>query len=361
MMSDRKKSNRARLIAFYLPQFHPIKENDEWWGKGFTEWTNVGKAKALFKGHYQPRVPADLGYYDLRMAEVRKEQAAMAQRAGIEGFCYWHYWFGNGRRLLETPFNEVLSSGEPDFPFCLGWANETWSGIWHGLDKKILIEQLYPGIEDYKNHFYSLLEAFKDPRYIKVDGKPIFYIYKPFLHPEIEIFIKLWRDLAIQNNLKGFHFVGQTPFASDISKLEKLGFDAISVVRLEDHMQKKLTFFRRIYNKFLGGMKVYRYKDAYPYFVGKEERNINCIPNIIPNWDHSPRSNGRNLILHDSRPEYFGEHIDQVLAIIDHKPDENRIAFVKSWNEWGEGNYLEPDLKFGNQYLEVLRKKIVIK
>jgi hypothetical protein len=294
------------------------------------------------------------------LADVRNQQAEMAKEAGIEGFCYWHYWFGNGRRLLNLPFDEVLKSKEPNFPFCLGWANETWSGIWHGLDKKILIEQKYPGVEDYKQHFNSVLEAFLDDRYLKVEGKPLFYIYKPFLHPEVELFMKVWRELAIKNGLSGIHFVGQTPFVKDIEKLDKLGFDSISLVRLEDHMQAKLSLWRRVYNKYLGGIKVYNYKDAYPYFVGKEETKINCIPNIIPNWDHSPRSHGRNLILHDSRPEYFANHLEQVLSTIQHKPDDRRIAFVKSWNEWGEGNYLEPDLKFGTRYLEVLKDGIFI-
>jgi len=151
----------ARLIAFYLPQFHPIPENDNWWGKGFTEWTNVAKARPLFRKHYQPHVPADLGFYDLRLPEVRAAQAVMARSVGIEGFCYWHYWFA-GKRLLERPFNEVLKSGEPDFPFCLGWANQTWTGIWHGAPNRILIEQTYPGRADYEKHFHALLEAFHD-------------------------------------------------------------------------------------------------------------------------------------------------------------------------------------------------------
>ena len=203
---------KARVIAFYLPQFHPIPENDKWWGKGFTEWTNVGKAKPLFKGHYQPRVPADLGYYDLRMPEVREAQAEMAREAGIEGFCYWHYWFGNGKQLLERPFNEVLASGKPDFPFCLGWANETWTNkSWEAgtrqMKLSVLMEQKY-SLEDYEKHFYSVLPAFRDSRYIQVDGMPLFLVFRPLEIPDGRVFINLWKELAVKNGLKGIHFVG---------------------------------------------------------------------------------------------------------------------------------------------------------
>src|SRR3954453_14122667 len=148
-----REPRAARVIAFHLPQFHPIAENDEWWGRGFTEWTNVAKAQPLFRGHEQPRLPADLGFYDLRVPETRKHQAALARAAGIEGFCYWHYWFGNGRRILERPFAEVLEAGEPDFPFCLAWANQSWTGIWHGNPKSVLMHQEYPGREDEAAHF----------------------------------------------------------------------------------------------------------------------------------------------------------------------------------------------------------------
>ncbi len=205
---------KARVIAYYLPQYHPVKENDEMWGKGFTEWTNVAKATPLYKGHYQPQIPADLGFYDLRLPEVREEQAKLAKEAGIEGFCYWHYWFGNGKRILERPFNEVLESGKPDFPFCLGWANHSWSNkTWQKLKRfqqdTVFIKQEYLGVEDYTMHFNAVLPAFMDKRYIKVDDKPLFLIFDPDAIPDIEVFIKLWRDLAIKNGLKGIHFVAR--------------------------------------------------------------------------------------------------------------------------------------------------------
>jgi len=196
---------KARVIAYYLPQYHPIPENDAWWGRGFTEWTNVAKARPLFRGHYQPHIPADLGFYDLRVPEVREAQAEMARAYGIEGFCYWHYWFA-GKRLIERPFAEVLESGKPDFPFCLAWANQTWTGIWHGASDRVLIEQTYPGPDDHAAHFRALLPAFRDDRYLKVDGKPMFAILQPAdLTAQV---LPQWRDLATAAGLKGFHFVG---------------------------------------------------------------------------------------------------------------------------------------------------------
>src|SRR3990170_1056122 len=198
----------VKLICFYLPQFHPTPENDAWWGKGFTEWRNVAKAKPLFPGHYQPHLPADLGFYDLRLPEARQAQADIARQYGIHGFCYYHYWFA-GRRLLERPFNEVVVSGEPEFPFCLCWANQSWTGIWHGTPKRILIEQTYPGIEDHRQHFETLLSAFHDKRYLKVEGKPLFVVYSPMDLPDSPRVMELWRELAVRAGLPGLFFVAE--------------------------------------------------------------------------------------------------------------------------------------------------------
>ena len=225
---------KYRVIAFYLPQYYPIAENDETWGKGFTEWTNVAKAKPLFKGHYQPRVPADLGFYDLRVPEVREAQAQMAREAGIEGFMYWHYWFGNGKKLLDRPFKEVLESGKPDFPFCLAWANhswttKTWTTTKQFQKNKMIVEQLYPGKEDFINHFNAVLPAFKDKRYLTVDGEPIFLIYEPLTIPNTKEFIKLWKELAIENGLKGIHFIGlANGWLKNYDKVFDAGYDAIA-------------------------------------------------------------------------------------------------------------------------------------
>lgn len=355
--------NKARVIAFYLPQFHPIPENDEWWGKGFTEWTNVGKAKPLFKGHYQPRVPADLGYYDLRVPETRKAQADMAQEYGVEGFCYWHYWFGNGKRLIERPFNEVLASGEPDFPFCLAWANETWKGFNHGLtNRNVLIEQLYPGIEDYTAHFYAVLPALKDKRYIQVDNKPLFMLYKPLQHPDLKLFVELWQTLAKENGLEGIYFVGHTIFTREIPELMNQGMDAVNINRLYSYLKEHRSLKQRIIDKtkkLSGGVPhVYNYGKMINYLTGKEETQENVFPAAVPNWDHSPRSGRESLIYHNSTPQLFEEHLSKVMDVIKHKPDDKKIVFLKSWNEWAEGNYMEPDLKFGTQYLKSLKKLV---
>ena len=193
----------ARAIAFYLPQFHPIPENDEFWGKGFTEWTNVTKAKPLFRGHKQPHLPADLGLYDLRVPEIREQQAELARHAGIEGFCYWHYWFGNGRRALERVFNEVLETGRPDFPFCLAWANESWTGRWHGLESETIIEQTYPGEQDYRITFTHYYPHSKITVISRLNGKTLFIIYLPHRIPDLDFFTRYWNELSVANGLRG--------------------------------------------------------------------------------------------------------------------------------------------------------------
>ncbi|MFC7525628.1 glycoside hydrolase family 99-like domain-containing protein [Parapedobacter sp. GCM10030251] len=354
-------SNNVRLIAYYLPQFHPIPENNLWHGEGFTEWTNVRKAKPLFKGHYQPRVPADLGYYDLREPDVRIRQAEMAEAYGITGFCYWHYWFGRGKRLLERPFNEVLTSGQPDFPFCLGWANETWRGVWHGVSKgKVLIEQQYPGKEDYIAHFNALLPAFRDERYLTIDDRPIFVIYMPDRVPDFELMREIWNDLAIKNGLKGIYFIGHSVHSREVDGLLADGYDAVNLLRLYHIRDSKITSWAdRLFNKLDGKRyNIFPYSEAMKFFSGPEDSLERCYPTLIPNWDHSPRSGNKAYILTGSTPALFGKHIRTTLDTIKNKSSEHRVAFIKSWNEWGEGNYLEPDVDFGRQYLETLKSEV---
>jgi lipopolysaccharide biosynthesis protein len=387
MQDERNK--KARVLAYYLPQFHPIPENDEWWGPGFTEWTNVAKAKPRFKGHVQPRIPADLGFYDLRLPETREKQAELAKAAGIEGFCYYHYWFGNGRQLLERPFNEVVESGKPDFPFCLCWANHTWGGTtWTNAsmkaEKHIFMEQTYPGEEDNKEHFYSLLQAFKDKRYITVDGKLLFAIYDPFSFDGVELFIKQWRELAEKNGLPGFHFVGLLQSSSLASYMEakrknanteddvlervdrilKMGFDAIVTdSKYRAQLLSKGVFRVALHSfmtKKLGIDYTDRYKqaDINKHLFLEADKKENIYPTIFPNWDRTPRSNN-DAILVDSTPEVFKDCLLKAQSIIDSKEPEHRLVFMKSWNEWGEGNYVEPDLQYGRGYLNALKEALL--
>lgn len=200
--------NKIKFLAYYLPQFHPIPENDLWWGKGFTEWTNVTKAKPLFKGHYQPILPGDLGFYDLRVSEIQVQQANLANDYGIDGFIYYQYWFGNGKMLLEKPAEAMLKNKNIDLPFCFCWANETWKGIWHGIhNPTVLMEQTYNGEEDYIAYFNYLLPFFKDERYIKIDNKPMFHIYRMQDIPCLDDFLKLFNRLAIENGFDGVYFI----------------------------------------------------------------------------------------------------------------------------------------------------------
>lgn len=355
----------ARLIAYYLPQYHPIPENDAWWGKGFTEWTNVTKAKPLFRGHHQPRLPTDLGFYDLRLPESREAQAAEARLCGVEGFCYWHYWFGNGRRILERPFEEVLSSGKPDFPFCLSWANSSWSGIWHGNPKSTLIEQVYPGRDDEKAHFEHLRKAFEDQRYIKVDGRPLFSVYMPHELPNPTAFVEHWRDLAIKAGFAGIYMVAITNNSDD---LRLSSFDAVTPNGPGDFFynnahglvpQIKNRIWRSSFFSGLRGPRRFKYKDLVQHGLSRERFTAKFIPCVVPNWDNTPRSNYRGVVVEGATPDQFQDYLRAVCRIISDRSLEHRIIFLKAWNEWAEGNYVEPDDQFGRDYLDAIRSVIL--
>jgi len=382
---------KARAIAFYLPQFHPIPENDKYWGKGFTEWTNVAKARPLFKGHYQPHIPADLGFYDLRLPEVREQQAELAREAGIEGFCYWHYWFGNGKQLLERPFNEVVASGKPDFPFCLAWANHDWTtSTWKkGMKDGMIAEQLYMGHDDNVAHFNAMLPAFKDKRYIKVDGKLLFLIYDPYRFVHVEAFMEDWHQLAKEYELPDFYFVamcnstntrvrlpeggiGKGRVMPDLKSSAKvyndflsLGFDGINSIgksRAEMIVQGKYkrALLFKLHEKFsfLPALK-YNYPEVVKHFFAPEDSWENVFPSIYPNWDRTPRTSDQDGIYINATPENFQHHIEQALEVIKDKQAEHRILFLRSWNEWGEGNYVEPDLKYGHGFLDAIHNTIM--
>lgn len=364
--------DKIKPIALYLPQYHPIPENDEWWGNGFTEWTNVAKAKPLFENHWQPRLPSDLGFYDLRVPEVREAQANLARKYGIHGFCYWHYWFA-GRRIIERPFTEVVKSRKPDFPFCVAWANQTWSGRWHGLsNNEILIEQTYPGKEDNTNHFYALLEAFRDTRYMEVNGKKLVFIFRPMEIPEPARFTALWQELAIKEGLKGIHFVGMyMPFDW---QSQEYGYDAsVPGFFARDnykinHQDKKYSLLEKLKQKIRSGQNrddndikklpliasYEKYLDRYP----EQPLGPNQYPWVMTDWDNTPRAGAEGWLFEGATPELFGELCIRAFEATENKSPEEKIVIVRSWNEWAEGNYLEPDQKFGKAYLEAFNKSL---
>ena len=351
---------RARAIALYLPQFHPIPENDEWWGKGFTEWTNTAKAKPMFRGHYQPHVPADLGFYDLRVPETREAQAALGRRYGIEGFCYYHYWFA-GRRILERPFNEVLASGAPDFPFCLCWANATWTGIWYGAPKRILIEQTYPGRADHEAHFRTLLPAFADRRYIRVDGKPVFLIFDPDSLPDPTATLDLWRRMATDAGLGGLHIVGM-PWSWAWNPVAH-GFDAsavqpVSPGRVWVSPREPLAWIRRRLQRWRGLPVIQSYKSYAQRQMASATPAYPWYPCLMHAWDNTPRSGANGGVLVGATPALFRRELDRSIELLRDRPPERRLLFLKSWNEWAEGNHLEPDLEFGTAFLEVVREAL---
>jgi lipopolysaccharide biosynthesis protein len=354
-----------KAIAIYLPQFHPIPENDRAWGKGFTEWTNVKKAKPLFRGHYQPQLPADLGFYDLRQAEVREKQAKLAADHGIYGFCYYHYWF-NGKRLLHEPFDAILQSKTPDFPFCLFWANETWSRRWLGEEKDIIIKQTYSQEDDYV-HIRWLIEAFRDPRYIKINNRPLFLIYRPNNFPDISKTLKIFREECVKQGIENPYLVASNSHAGK-TDLRKSGFDAMlnfePQLGVLPYFMDDRQMFKKLVNNLKMGipsarLKVYDYDDAhrrmqdrsfsYPYF-----------PCTFVNWDNSPRRGKNGIIIRNSTPDKFQYYLERSFAKLKEMnlPDSENFAFINAWNEWAEGNYLEPDKQFKSSYLIAVKKAL---
>ncbi len=361
--------SKPRIIALYLPQYHPFPENDEWWGKGFTEWTNVARAKPLFRGHYQPRIPADLGFYDLRLPIVREQQAQLAREAGIEGFCYWHYWFGNGKQLMAEIIDEVIATGKPNYPFCLGWANHSWfAKNWNKKDSgrkdKMLIEQCYPGDADIRMHYEYAVKAFKDPRYIKVGNRPFFMVYQATTIPEN--FIQLWDKWAKEDGFDGVFFVGNVPAKEDADFYSRLGFGAVIKDRIQEQLYvssiRKTKSIWKLLKRMVDTLNgrpshLFKYKECIDSYIDDvDDLKENVIPCIIPNFDHSPRSGANGYVVIDSTPELFREYVRKVMSLVQKK--NNNIVVLRSWNEWGEGNYMEPDLKYGKSYIKVLGEEL---
>ena len=341
----------THLIAFYLPQFHPIPENDAWWGKGFTEWRSVARARALFPGHYQPHAPADLGYYDLRVPETRAEQAALAREHGIGGFCYYHYWF-NGRRLLERPLDDVHRSGAPDFPFCVCWANENWSRRWDGGDQSLLVEQRY-GFDDSRRLFEAFLRLFADRRYLRVDGRPLLVVYKPQLIPDVVATTRMWREQARTAGERDPFLVccetasRTTPGA--------LGCDASAEFPPHQfHTYWMNATVRGLAPGFNGLVTSYRALIAQS--IERDVSDATRLRCVAPGWDNTARLGLRSTVFAGSSPELFGYWAEAMARDTRaRRRGDEQLLFVNAWNEWAEGTHLEPDDRYGRAWLEATR------
>lgn len=360
-------SAAPRSIAFYLPQYHPIKENDEWWGKGFTEWRNVGKAESLFPGHYQPHVPADLGFYDLRLEETRIAQAALARAYGIHGFCFYHYWF-NGRRLLERPVEEILSSGKPDFPFCLCWANENWTRRWDGEDQHVLMEMEYSE-EDDRAHIRDLFRFFKDERYIKINGKPLFMVYRTENLPDPARTAEVWREEARKEGIGELYLMR----VESIGKCdpETIGFDAALEFapdwwnkgpKIESYPAQGYETPEELeaYNEVYANNYVHSYDTLVETMLAKPVPSYKWMRCVTPSWDNSARRKEGAHIFLDAEPKKYRKWLSKIVAETKQRlSGDEQVVFLNAWNEWAEGNHLEPDLKWGRAYLEATRDALL--
>lgn len=346
-MSDQ----RARIVAFYLPQFHPIPLNDEVYGVGFTEWTHLAAARPLYRGHHQPIMPGELGFYDLRVPEVRAQQAELARTHGVEGFCYWHYW-SDGQRLIERPFQEVLESGEPDLPFCLGWANHAWDDI-TGRKGRIF-DQKYPGPADWEAHFRAMEPAFHDPRHIRVGGHPLFYLFRPAEIPDIEKFCESWREMAASSGLGDMHFVGQMRPPHDGAAAVHIrdAMDAVVYINTTPPPSMRPATVRLV-DRLRGGPIRSQYADLLKLPVAPDTSSP-YYPCLVTNWDNTPRWGRKGEVVENATPELFGQLARRAVAAVADRPLDERIIFVKSWNEWAEGNHLEPDAATGRARLEAV-------
>lgn len=344
----------TRAIAFYLPQFHPIPENDLWWGNGFTEWTNVVQARPHFKGHSQPHIPGELGFYDLRLAEVRERQAQLARRYQLHGFCYYYYWF-NGRRLLERPLEEVLRTGKPDFPFCICWANENWTRRWDGAEHELLVEQVHTPTTD-SAFIHDVLPIVTDPRYIRVGNKPILLVYRAGLLPDAKRTTETWREEARRAGIPGLHLCAVQSFG--LIDPRPLGFDA--AVEFPPHGLAAEDVTESISGDeppFQG--RVYDYRDAVAHALVRPVPEFRRYRGVMSGWDNTPRRGARGTVYAHSSPREYETWLRAAIAETDATlPPGERLVFINAWNEWAEGAHLEPDQLDGYAYLEATSRAL---
>lgn len=342
----------VRVVAFYLPQFHPIPENDLWWGPGFTEWTNVTRALPQFDGHYQPRLPADLGFYDLRSSGVLHQQAELAKKHGVYGFCFHYYWF-SGRKILESPLQTLLSHPEINLPFCLNWANENWTRTWDGMEAEILLAQTYePGFEE---AFISAIEpALRDPRYIRISGRPLLMVYRPRLLPNAGETVRRWRTLFAERGL-GEPFLAMVQFGRSGQAdwdPRLYGFDA--AVEFPPHKVGRIRPtsipMARFDLEFKGGIR--SYEEMVRFACMQDPQPYRIFRGVCPGFDNTPRRPNAGTVFIGSTPQLYGKWLRHACEEAQHEPEPDaRLVFVNAWNEWGEGAYLEPDRHFGHAYL----------
>ncbi|MFI3311664.1 glycoside hydrolase family 99-like domain-containing protein [Ewingella allii] len=352
-----------KTLAYYLPQFHEVEENNNWWGKGFTEWTNVKKAKPLFKNHYQPRVPLNKNYYNLLDKDTLIWQADIAKKHHVDGFCFYHYWF-NGRQLLEKPAQILLQNKDIDLPFIFSWANEPWTRSWDGSHRDVIMPQEYGDEKDWLEHFNYLKPFFEDARYIKHNGKPIFLIYRSASFDRCEEWIAYWRKLASETSFKDIHFVSTlTSFKRDERVLDfdaSVNFEPMCTFEhftgnVRPFIRKVLGRIRREANQKLNCCYVEQ-KLSYQFIwnqILKKEFNSTCYSGAFVDWDNSPRKKTKSLVMIGSTPAVFKENFDKLY--LKSKSSGVPYLFVNAWNEWAEGTYLEPDEHNGYQYLEAIR------
>jgi lipopolysaccharide biosynthesis protein len=357
LVTQNVASTAPRFIAFYLPQFHPTPYNNEWWGEGFTEWTNVAKARPRFRGHYQPHLPADLGFYDLRLPEVREAQASLAQAYGIYGFCYYHYWF-NGRRFLEMPLDEVLRLGKPDLPFCVCWANENWTRAWDGNNRRILIEQHYSP-EDDVSHIRYLIRLFEDRRYIRIEGKPLILIYRIELLPDPLRTAQIWRDEATQAGIGELFLANvESTFVRLPQDPSQIGFDA--AVRFQPNTQlfnaSPVVRALRTLRSPIRNDRVFQYSDLYRRWEASHTPVYRRFECVTPMWDNSARRERKAFMLKDSTPQQYERWLRRAVEKTEPDNEDLRWVFINAWNEWGEGCHLEPCHKWGRAFLEATQR-----
>jgi lipopolysaccharide biosynthesis protein len=343
----------VKFVAFYLPQFHQIAENDEWWGRGFTEWTNVTKALPRFEGHYQPRLPDGLGFYDLKNSDVLVQQAELARRYGIHGFCFHHYWFSE-KTLLDRPINNLLEDKSIDLRFCINWANENWSRVWDGRDRDILIKQEYrPG--DDEKLAASLIKYVEDVRYIRVGARPLVMIYRPKILPDARRTVDVLRETFLRAGIEN-PFVTMAQAFGDADP-RKYGMDG--AVEFPPHkvgmgIREANSELEAFDSKYKG--TVFRYDDIIDASSAFEDVPYTVFKGVCPSWDNTARKPDNGLTYHGSTPEKYANWLEMASRqIIQRNKSAERLVFINAWNEWAEGAHLEPDRHFGYAYLAATR------